>query len=267
MNILKITPALALFLVTTTVAAPANDAFSTARNRGQLVVGLQTVSPPYLAGAKFRTPDGLDTVVANQIAEQLQLKLVTRQIGTDAEVSAQSPVGTDLQLVTLPDDVRAPRSSTVIPTGYSSGTMAIMRTDTTIRNWTDLKGKVVCVVNAGRHSGIAASYGAIEQSYRAPADSLLAMRTGECDAAIQDSALLEQLIKLPEWKKFSSRLPIIKRSSLKMVIPATDTASAKELKRLVAVWRGQHMLSRASTQAIRNMAFEVYLDQSVPDCH
>lgn len=267
MNMLKLLPALTLLLASVAIAAPAHDAFAQARSRGQLVVGLQTVPPPYQAGAKLRTPDGLDAVIANQIAVQLQLKLVTRQIGVDAAANALSPDGIDLQLAALADGAPAPKSSIAIPTGYSSGTMAIMRTDTTIRSWSDLKGKIVCVVHAGRHSGVAASYGAIEQSYRAPADSLLAMRTGECDAAIQDSALLEELIKLPEWKKFSSRLPAIRRTSLNIVMPAAEVANAQELKRLVADWRKRQVLGRARTQAVRNMAFEVYLDQNVPDCH
>ena len=156
----------------------------------------------------------------------------------------------------------------VVPTGYSAGPMAIMRTDTSIKSWAQLKGRVVCVSEDSRHAGFAASeYGAIEQRYRAPADSLLAMRIGECDAAVHDSRMLEELIKLPEWKKFSARLPTGPRRSLALVAPRGDAESARFLKQVIEEWRASKYFSQVLTKSVRNIAFEVYLDQNVPDCH
>ncbi|MGB6055269.1 MAG: transporter substrate-binding domain-containing protein, partial [Burkholderiaceae bacterium] len=176
--------------------------------------------------------------------------------------------GADLLLLALADGDPLYRSATVIPTGYSAAPMAIMRTDTTIKHWAQLKGRVVCVAEGGRYAGwSAAKYGAIEQRYKAPADALLALRIGECDAAVHDSALLEELIKLPEWKKFSARLPAGPKTPLVLVAPRGDPSTARFLKQAALEWRAANMPNQWLAKAVRNIAFEVYLDQNVPDCH
>ena len=242
-------------------------ALAQAQQRGELVIGVQTKPLPYQAGAKFRTPDGADAFITQQLATRLQTKLTLRAAPALPANSLPQANGADLILAALPERSPLLRSANAIPTGYSTGSMAIMRSDTTIHSWADLKGKVVCVANDGRHNGIGASYGAIEQVYRAPADALLAMRTGECDAAIHDSSMLEELIKLPEWKKFSARLPVIRRTRLTLLVPASDSESVRALTRVTAEWRAKRALAPALNQAVRNIAFEVYLDQNVPDCH
>src|SRR3546814_17373291 len=86
--------------------------------------------------------------------------------------------------------------------------MAIMRTDTDIKSWQQLKGRTVCLSEGGRYVGaLTRQYGAVEIVFKAPADSLLALRTGGCAAAVHDDVMLKELLKLPEWKKFSSSLP------------------------------------------------------------
>src|SRR3546814_5705323 len=77
-----------------------------------------------------------------------------------------------------------------------------------IKSWQQLKGRTVCLSEGGRYVGaLTRQYGAVEIVFKAPADSLLALRTGGCDAAVHDDVMLKELLKLPEWKKFSASLP------------------------------------------------------------
>src|SRR5690606_12492344 len=111
----------------------------------------------------------------------------------------------------LPVDVRLqePRGAVVIPTGYRAGVMAIMRTDTDIRQWEDLRGRIVCLTEeSGLVGALHERYGATEKVYRAPADALLDLRIGGCDATVHDSTMLQALLEFPEWEKFSARLPV-----------------------------------------------------------
>jgi len=247
------------------LSAAAENRLAQARQRQQLLVGVERVEPPYVAGAKFRTPEGIEQMLAQDLAQRLQIKLTTRRI--DPAQRNNQPA-TDFQLLTLADNDPLYRTATVIPSGYSSGPMAIMRTDTTIKSWPQLKGRTVCVLEGGPYAGtLTAQYGAIEQHYKAPADSLLALRTGACDAAVHESAMLEELIKLPEWKKFSAQLPVRSRRALVLIAPSSDAATAHFLQQAVTDWRAKHSVQQFLTKSVRNIAFEVYLDQNVPDCH
>lgn len=146
--------------------------------------------------------------------------------------------------------------------------MAIMRTDTDIKSWEQLKGRTVCVAEDGKYVGkLAETYGATEQVYRAPADSLLALRIGECDAAVHDDTMLKALLRFPEWKKFSASLPPGNAASQYFLVPADDRELADRLRKLVAGWQRTGYYGKLIAEMTHDIAFEVYLDQTVPDCH
>lgn len=259
---------LAALAATCATAIADSSLAARAKQHGTLTVGVDFPLAPYIAGTKFRTPEGIAHELALDLARRLQVPLTTRR-ATPAQRGVLLGSGAvDVLLVALPDNDPLYRSAMVVPTGYAAGPMAIMRTDTTIKSWSQLKGRVVCVAEGSLHAGTAATeYGAIEQRYRAPADALLAMRIGECDAAVHDSRMLEELIKLPEWKKFSARLPTGRRQSLALVAPRGDIQTARFLKQVIEEWRSGRYFNQIQTKSVRNIAFEVYLDQNVPDCH
>lgn len=257
-------PVLAHLLVAAALAsacagALGADALARAKQRGKLVAGIHYVVPEYKAGAKFRTPEALDTALLEDAARRLQLPLAT----------VRAPSGkADITLAAFAENAPRRDGSTLIPTGYAAGPMAIMRTDTGIKAWEHLKSRKVCLSAGGRYVGMMeAKYGAIELVYAAPADALIALRTGLCDAAVHDNTLLEEIVKLPEWKKFSASLPTGPRSMLAFVMPASDTKTAAFLTQLASDWKAGGYPDQLSKKAARNIAFEVYLDQDVPDCH
>lgn len=250
---------LAAALAGVCASALAANGLERAKQRGNLVAGIHYVVPEYKGGMKFRTSEALDTALLQDVARRLQLPLAT--------VRAE-PGKADIAPVTTAESDPLHRFATVIPTGYSAGPMAIMRTDSDIKAWEHMKGRKVCVSEGGLHIGtLAARYGATEKVYKAPADSLVALRIGACDAAVHDSTMLEGLIKLPEWKKFSARLPVGSRTTLAFVVPAGDKKSAAVLRQIATAWAANGYLDRLMNKAVRQIAFEVYLDQDVPDCH
>lgn len=250
---------LATALASVCASALAANGLERAKQRGKLVAGIHYVVPEYKGGMKFRTAEALDTALLEDAARRLQLPLATVR---------EEPGKADIALVTIAKSDPLRRSATVIHTGYSAGPMAIMRTDTDIKAWEHLKGRKVCVSEGGLHVGtLAARYGATEKVHKAPADSLVALRIGACDAAVHDSTMLEELIKLPEWKKFSARLPLGPRTTLAFVVAAGDKKSAAVLKQVATAWAATGYLDRLMNKAVRQIAFEVYLDQDVPDCH
>jgi len=254
---------LSRLLLAAAVTVAGSDALASglerAQQRGKLQAGIHYVVPEYKGGMKFRTPETLDHALLEDVAKRLSLPLATVP-----SASGKS----DFVLATVTDEDALHRTHTVIPIGYASAPMAIMRSDTDIKRWEQLKGRKVCVSEGGVHAGrIGAKYGATEIVYKAPADALIAVRVGECDATVHDSAMLEELIKYPEWKKFSARLPAGPRATLAFVVPASDTRTAAFLRQVAAEWKAGDHSGKLMKTAVRNIAFEVYLDQNAPDCH
>ncbi len=236
-----------------------------AQRSGQLRIGLDHVPPTYKGGMKFRTPENIATVLAEDIAAQWKLKADLQLNAQDR--AALKGVRPDLALTRV-DPAQAGAADVItVPTGYSAGGMAIMRTDTTIRKWDDLKGRTVCLSAGSPYVGtLSARYGAIEKVLPAPADALLAVRIGECDAAVHDDTLLKVLLKLPEWKKFSAQLAPVSRQALVLQVRGNDPADLAAARQVAARWNDAFW-ANALRKWVNNVAFEVYLDQNVPDCH
>lgn len=233
-----------------------------------LTLGMAYVVPPHQSGAKVRTPEGLAPLLAERLAKRLTVKQVAA--GHVTAGTAQGPDLGDVDALLLPlrspDD--APPEAVVIPTGYRAGIMAIMRTDTDIKQWEDLRDRTVCLAEGSGLAGqMQARYGAVEKVYRAPADALLDLRIGGCDATVHDSTMLEALLQFPEWKKFSARLPVQETRDLAFVVNRGNTELAQTLRSQVGEWRQNDLLAKLTQQSARDIAFEVYLDQEVPDCH
>jgi polar amino acid transport system substrate-binding protein len=249
-------------------AAAAGSVTGPVGRSGKLVAGIAHVAPVYKAGEKFRTPEGMETALVEDLAARLKAEPVFLALAPQGYVEALDSGKADVVLTTLGYTDSSARTTTIIPTGYASSAMAIMRTDTDIKSWDQLKGRTVCVSADSQFAGtIAARHGAVEKRYKAPADSLLALRTGACDAAVHDSGLLTELIKLPEWKKFSATLPVLANKRLVFVIPTRDVKTAQVLQRVTTQWHREGRLAQLNTKRARTIAFEVYLDQDVPDCH
>src|SRR5690606_9156293 len=210
--------------------------------------------------------EGPAALLAERLSKSLPLETV--QLADGAKAKAKAEAEADARLVPLTPEELAAQAEAVIPTGYRAGLMAIMRTDTDIHRWEDLRDRTVCLAEG---SGLAgerqARYGAIEKVYRAPADALLDLRIGGCDATVHDSTMLHALLAFPEWRKFSAQLPIQEERELAFVVsdPAADWV--QEVRSAVRNWQSQKLLAKLTQQSAHDIAFEVYMDQEVPDCH
>ena len=235
---------------------------------GILTVGVEYAPPAFVGGAKVRTPEGIDALLVDDIGRRLSAKAQMTLFSPANPTQSLQDGKARVVLTPVTETQAASASSRVIATGYSTGAMAIMRSDTDIKQWKQLQGRTVCLAEGGRYVGtLAEKYGAIEMVFKAPADSLLALRIGECDAAVHDSSMLNELIKLPEWKKFSARLPVQDLKPLAFVVASNDAELAEYLKQAAKAWANSHHLEKVTKAAVRDIAFEVYLDQTVTDCH
>ena len=167
------------------------------------------VAPPPVAGAKIRTPDGLDVAAAEKLAQSLGLQFSLRQLTAEEAGPALASGQVDLVLgerVGVEVAAAVPGAQLAWQgTGYAVRPKAVIRSDTRMRSGADTRGRRVCMAQATAAQAQRAP-GAEVRTYRVPSDALVAVREGDCDVGLIDDALWEPLMRFPEWKKFSSTL-------------------------------------------------------------
>ena len=247
-----------------TLALCAGSVFAVPAPAAQAAVGMAAVPAPSAPGAKVRTPARIE-VLAGRAAVGAGGALVA--VEDPARLTAMVAGGELVGWLGVVGEAGGPGEGVrAASLEYSASPMAIMRTDTDIHDWRSLAGRTVCLAADGRYVGeLAARHGAIEQVYPSTTDALLGVRTGLCDAMVHDQTFLEALLKFPEWRKFSARLEPYRRVGLARVT-AADPARPDAVRALATATSPGRLAALTADQA-RDIAFEVYLDQVVPDCH
>ncbi|OZI35888.1 ABC transporter substrate-binding protein [Bordetella genomosp. 1] len=251
--------------------APKGDPWAAARARGELRVGVATVAAAPAAGAKIRTAERLDAPVATRLAERLGLPLVWVQVAPADAARALAEGRADLVLADRPAggrDAGAPPDPALqwVGTGYQARPKAVIRSDTPLRRWEEVRGKSVCMAGSATAARqLAEQYGAQVQIHKAPSDALVAVREGSCDIGLVDDAVWAPLMAYPEWRKFSSTLPAAgqRRELGWYAAPAQAQWLGAEMQR----WARDGAWKAMTDKWARDVAFDVYLDQEVPDCH
>ncbi|PUA20313.1 transporter substrate-binding domain-containing protein [Glaciimonas sp. PCH181] len=251
--------------------AHASDVIGRIKQRGHVIVGIAYVGPIYAAGQKFRTPENVDGEVAEALAKRLNVSVSTVRVTPRNRLQLLQSGKVDGWLLRLSDAeiARVRLTAKVVTTGYQAQPKLIMRSDTDIKQWSHLKGRSVCVSEGSPYLGILQTrYGAREKVVKAPADALLALRVGTCDATVHDDAMLDEMLKLPEWKKFSASLPLDgPGTSLVWVSRSEDDGLRNAVSGLLREWNVNGNWAATRKKWVNAVAFEVYLDQNVPDCH
>lgn len=250
-------------------AAPA-DGLGAARQRGELVVGVPYLAPAPEAGAKIRTPEGLDHAMAEKLAQELGVPFRLRQVAVADAARLLAAGDVDVVLADRAQPAPGlPSELATVATGYAARPKAIIRSDTRMRQGGDARGRSVCMAEAAVGAqALAHSWGAVVRIYRVPSDALVAVREGSCDIGLIDDVVWEPLMRFPEWKKFSATLAADgARHERVWLLPAADTAGQAWLAERMREWARAGAWKALPAKWARDVAFDVYLDQEVADCH
>lgn len=202
------------------------------------------------------------------LASAMPLHSATRAYTEEGHELALAQGQVDAVLVREPLAGAARSGLETLRTGYRSGTAAAMRSDQPLRRWEDLRGKTVCVSRA--HQGaqaLAERAGARLQLFDAPAQALVQVRTGACDAALHDEAQLQALFQRKEWHKFSATLPPAAPAELLLLASTARPQALQALQQAVAAERRAPAWQERNQRWAANVAYEAYFDQIGPDCH
>lgn len=234
----------------------------------QLRIGVLASAMPLQSSTRAYTEEGHEIVLARALGERLGAAPQFVPLAPEAFAGALATGQVDAVLVREPLAGAARAGTAALRTGYRSGTAAAMRADQPLRRWEDLRGKTVCVSRA--HQGaqtLARRAGARLQLVDAPAQALVQVRTGACDAALHDEAQLQALFLRREWRKFSATLPAAAPAELLLLAATARPQALQALQQAVAAEGRAPAWQERNTRWAANVAYEAYFDQIGPDCH
>ncbi|GGD75312.1 transporter substrate-binding domain-containing protein [Caballeronia grimmiae] len=193
-------------------AAHADATLDKINARHELVVGVMITGGPFgsidPATQKLR---GINVDIAQELAKRLNVdvQLVSVQPSTRVQFLQQGKV--DILVANMEYTEQRNEILDHVPTPYYQvGGTAITSSTSGITRWEDLRGKQVCISQGSSYiKPVIERFGAVPRAFPSAAESLLALKGGNCVAAVHDAApLLYPLVaRDPEWRGYRTLQP------------------------------------------------------------
>lgn len=208
-KISRIVPATAALVAALTChAAHADATLDKIKQRGKVSIGVLVNGGPFGSiDPASQQLIGWNPELARAVAKGLGVEADLIQVQTATRVQFLQAGKVDLLIASM--ELNPDRAEVLgyAPTPfYRVGGAAAVRKDSGISKWEDLRGKPVCVSQGSSFSKpLAQDYGAQIQGYKSSSDSLLALKGGNCVAAVHDSTLIHPLLRSnPEWAQYTA---------------------------------------------------------------
>ena len=198
--------ALATLCLAVSLPAHADATLDRIQQRGKLIVGVILSGPP------FGTIDpvthkhvGYNVQLSEGVAKGLGVAVETVQVQPSNRVQFLQQGKVDILIANMQWTQERSEILSFVPTPFEEvGGAAIARKVSGIRGWDDLRGKPVCVSQGSNFTKpLADQHGAQIKAFRGQPESLLALRGGNCTAAVHVSPTLRELVAgNPDWKDY-----------------------------------------------------------------
>lgn len=198
--------AVALVLAAGAASVHADATLDKIKERGTVTIGVLA------NGGVFGSIDpatqqlvGWNPDLARELAKGLGVKAELVQVQTATRTQFLISGKVDLLIASMELNPERAEILGYAPTPFFRvGGAAATRKDSGIAKWEDLRGKPVCVSQGSSFARpLQADYGAVVKGYKSSSDSLLALRGGQCVAAVHDSTLIHPLLRNnPEWADY-----------------------------------------------------------------
>lgn len=176
--------------------------------RGKVAIGVVASGGPFGSiDPATQQLIGWNPELARNLAKQLGAEAELVQVQPSNRVQFLQSGKVDLLIASM--EYNADRGEILghAPTPFYrvGGTAAVLKTSG-IAKWEDLRGKVVCASQGSSYvKPLQEQYGAEVRGFKTSAESLLALRGGNCVAAVHDATLIQPLLRSnAEWAGYAA---------------------------------------------------------------
>lgn len=182
------------------------------KGRGKLTVGVILSGAPFgFIDPKSQEQKGYNVDLAKALAADLGVELETVTVTPPNRVQFLQQGKVDILIANMQYTDERAKILDYVPTAYDrAGGAAVVRKDSGLKDWADLKGKPVCISQGSNYAQpLAEAYGAIVKALPSQPESLLALQGGNCVAAVHVGATVGLLLvdRADEWKDYAIPFP------------------------------------------------------------
>ena len=194
-------------------AAPAraDTTLDKVRARGKLVVGVMLSGPPFGSiDPATQKHVGYNVELSEALAKGLGVGVETVQVQPSNRVQFLQSGKVDILIANMQWTAERAEILAFAPTPFEEvGGAAVVRKGSGLKQWSDLRGKPVCVSQGSNYTKpLEEQYGAQVKAFRGQPESLLALRGGGCVAAVHVGPTLQQLLASnSDWADYELPLP------------------------------------------------------------
>ncbi|MDP9835531.1 polar amino acid transport system substrate-binding protein [Neorhizobium huautlense] len=192
--------------------ASADATLDRIKGRGKLTVGVILSGAPFGSiDPKTQEQKGYNIDIAKALAADLGVELETVTVTPPNRVQFLQQGKVDILIANMQYTEERAKVLDYVPTPYDrAGGAAVVRKDSGLKDWADLKGKPVCISQGSNYAQpLAEEYGAIVKGLPSQPESLLALQGGNCVAAVHVGATVGLLLldRADEWKDYAIPFP------------------------------------------------------------
>lgn len=210
------------------------------RQRHKVVVGVLLSGGPFGAiDPATQQPTGWNVELAQDVARQLGVELETVQVQPSNRVQLLQQGKVDILIAGMEWTQERNEILSFAPTPfYKVGGIAVVPENSAVRKWEDLRGKDVCLSQGSNYAKpLTNDYGANLKGFKSSSESLLALRGGNCVAAVHDAILLNPLVQQnPEWKNYRVLSPELIPGNSVVWVRKGEQDTAAVLDKIVQGW-------------------------------
>lgn len=200
-------PLLPMLFLAAGTGAHADATLDKIKQRGKLTVGVILSGPPFgTIDPATQKPVGYNVELAEGVAKGLGVGLETVQVQPSNRVQFLQQGKVDILIANMQWTQERSEILSFVPTPFEEvGGAAIARKDSGLAKWEDLRGKPVCVSQGSNFTKpLAEQYSAQIKAFRGQPESLLALKGGNCVAAVHVSPTLRELVTgNADWKDYA----------------------------------------------------------------
>ncbi|MBD8553920.1 transporter substrate-binding domain-containing protein [Rhizobium sp. CFBP 8762] len=192
--------------------ASADATLDRIKGRGKLTVGVILSGAPFgFIAPKSQEQKGYNVDLAKALAADLGVELETVTVTPPNRVQFLQQGKVDILIANMQYTDERAKVLDYVPTPYDrAGGAAVVRKDSGLKDWADLKGKPVCISQGSNYAQpLAETYGAVVKGLPSQPESLLALQGGNCVAAVHVGATVGLLLqdRADEWKDYEIPFP------------------------------------------------------------
>ena len=254
---------IAVFATVVAVPASAQNALEDIKKRGTLIVGVKADYKPY----GFRDPSGaivgIEPDLAADVAKRLGVKLELVPVVSSNRMQFLEQGKIDLMIATMNDKPDRRKVVYIVePSYYSSGVNILTPKTAKLKEWANLKGKKVCMIQgAWYNKQIQQDYGAEIVAFKGTAEVYSALKGNDCVGFAYDDTLVMANLLEPEWKDYEMPFKTILDDPWGLAVKLGEESFYKMMSNTVTDWHRSGLLMQLEKKyGLGNTAFAVKMN-------